>query len=358
MVRQLVYGLVLGYEDLNDHDQLRNDKLIQTVLGLDKELASPPTLSRFENWVDEISLNEITKVLIELFIESYSKKPKEVVLDFDGTDDRVHGNQFGANFNGYYRHKCYFPLYVFCGDHLLVVCLRPGNVSDSEHSWAILKLLVKELRVNWPDVAITFRGDSAFCRQKMFDWCDSNRVNYITGIPANNRLIDYAQKHIDKANGLFNKTNENQRIFGEFYYGAKTWKRQRKVVVKAERNIHRSHTRFVVTNLSGTPKNVYEKIYCARGEMENRIKEQQLCLFADRTSSSKWLANQFRLLLSAMAYTLLAALRRIFLNGTELENAQCSTIRLKLLKIGAVIIRNTRRIRILLSSSYPLSGFI
>jgi len=353
MLRQLVYGIGIGYEDLNDHDQIRNDKLIQTAVGSDKQLASSPTLCRFENWVDRKSLVEMTKVLIQVFIESQKTPPKKLILDFDGTDDEVHGNQVGGFFHGYYHHQCFLPLYVFCGNHLLVACLRPGNVPDSKHSWGILKLLVKEFREHWPDVAVTFRGDGAFCRHNMFNWCERNDINYITAIPANKRIIKHGQKFVDEAKKAFNKKNRKQRVFGEFKYAAKTWKRSRRIIIKAEFNKHGSNTRYIVTNLVGTPKVLYEWTYCARGEMENRIKEQQLSLFADRTSSKKWLANQFRVLLAAAAYTLLESIRRITLKKTELAKATCSTIRLKLLKIGAVVIRNTRTIKAMLSSTYP-----
>ena len=353
MLRQLVYGMGLGYEDLNDHNQLRNDKVIQTAVGSDKKLASSPTLCRFENWVDRKALVEMTKVLIQIFIESHTVPPKELILDFDGTDDKVHGNQEGGLYHGYYRHRCFLPLYVFCGNNLLVAYLRPGNVSDSKHSWAILKLIVTELKNHWPNVSITFRGDGAFCRHKMFNWCERNNIGYIVGIPCNNRIMDKTKSHILEVKELFSETNEKQRFFGEFDYGAKTWKKDRRVIVKAECNIHGLNTRYVVTNLVGEPKELYNEIYCARGEMENRIKEQQLCLFADRTSSRNWLTNQFRLLLSATVYTLIESIRRIALKKTELARSTCSTIRLKLLKIGAVVIRNIRRVRILLSSTYP-----
>ncbi len=352
-LRQLIFGIAHGYEDLNDHKQLRNDKLIQVAVGSDKQLASPSTLSRFENSINKKSLFDITNVLVMTFINSYKKAPKEIILDFDGTDYQVHGKQHGAMFNGYYNHKCFLPLYVFCGNHLLVAYLRPGNVPDSKHSGPILKLLVKKIRTYWPNVLITFRADGAFCRHKIFNWCERNYVNYITGIPANKRIIRQSSKYIHKASVLFDKTGEKQRVFGKFEYAARTWKKKRQVIIKTDRTIHGKNSRFIVTNLPGEAQWLYEKVYCARGEMENRIKEQQLCLFADRTSSSKWLTNQFRLLLSAMAYTLIEAIRNIALKGTDLAKAQCSTIRLKLLKIGAIIVRNTRRVIVSMSSTYP-----
>ncbi len=353
MIRQRIYGLACNYEDLNDHNELRNDLLIQTAVGSDKSLASAPTLSRVERTIDRKALFEISNILVETFINSYKKSPKEIILDFDGTDDKVHGKQVGAMFHGYYRHKCFLPLYVFCENHLLVAYLRPGDVSDSKHSWAILKLLVKKIRAFWPNVKIIFRGDSAFCRHKMFNWCDRNNVSYITGLPGNNRLTNSAKPFFNKAKNLFIKSGEKQKIIDEFEYAAESWNKKRRVIVKTVHNIYGTNTRFIITNLSGSPRNLYEKVYCARGEMENRIKEQQLYLFSDRTSSKDWLANQFRLLLSGIAYTLLEAIRRICLKGTKIAKATCSTIRLRLLKIGAVIIRKTRTVRILLSSSYP-----
>lgn len=353
MLRQRIYGLSLGYEDLNDHDQLRNDEVIQTAIGSDKELASSPTLCRFENWVDRTSLLEMSKILIEIFIESYKSPPKKLVLDFDGTDDKVHGSQIGGFYHGYYRHQCFLPLYVFCNNHLLVAYLRPGNVPDSKHSSAILKLLVKKLRTHWPNVSITFRADSSFCRHNLFDWCERNNVNYISGISSNNRIKKIAKPTLLRVEEFFNNTDKNQRFFTEFQYAAKTWKRQRRIILKVECNSYGVKARCIVTNLNGDAETLYDKIYCARGNMENRIKEQQLCLFADRTSSKSWLTNQFRLLLSAAAYTLLEAIQRIALGKTELAKSVCSTIRLRLLKIGAVVIKNTRRVRVLLSSTYP-----
>lgn len=353
MLKQLIYGIANGYEDLNDHDYLRNDKLIQTAVGSDKKLASSPTLCRFENWISKKSLVEMTKILIQVFIESQTKKPKRLILDFDGTDDRVHGKQEGSFFHGYYRHRCFFPLYVFCGNHLLVAYLRPGNVQDSKHSWAILGLLVKELRKYWPKVKITFRGDGAFCRHNMLGWCERNNIDYVVGIPCNKRIMEKIKPLLPYVKNLFNATNEEQRLCSEFSYAAKTWKKKRKIIVRAKCNIHGLKTRYIVTNIEGNCKNIYDRLYCARGEMENRIKEQQLCLFADRTSSKNWLANQFRILLVATAYTLIEGIRRLSLKKTELGKSCCSTIRLKLLKIGAVVVYNTRRMHVMLSSSYP-----
>ena len=354
MLRQRVYGLALGYEDLNDHSSLRKDPAIQTAVEQDQDLASSSTLCRFENWINAEALWDISRILIDVFIESFDKAPEELILDFDSTDDAVHGKQLGAVFHGYYDHYCFLPLYVFCGDKLLVAYLRPGDSDNARHAWAILAMIVKRLRKAWPGVRIIFRGDSGFCRHQMLSWCDRHNVSYIVGIAKNSRLNELAEPWLIEAAIGYICSQQKQRLFGDFFYAAKSWHDQRRVIVKAEHTALGENPRYVVTNLPGDPQQLYEKLYCARGESENRIKEQQLCLFADRTSCMNWLPNQLRLLLSAVAYTLLETLRSFALTGTQLARARCDTIRLKLLKIGAVIIRNTRRVRFLLSSSYPM----
>ena len=354
MLRQRVYGLALGYEDLNDHITLRKDPAIQTAVEQDQDLASTSTLHRFENWINPDALRDISRTLVDVFIESFDKAPQELILDFDTTDDAVHGKQLGAVFHGYYDHYCVLPLYVFCGDKLLVAYLRPGDSDNAQHAWAILSLLVKRLRQVWPDVHIIFRGDSGFCRHQMLNWCDRHNVSYIVGIAKNSRLNDLAEPWLLEAAVGFLCSQEKQRLFGDFLYAANSWKYKRRVIVKAEHSALGENPRYIVTNLPDDPQQLYEEIYCARGESENRIKEQQLCLFADRTSCMNWLPNQLRLFLSSIAYTLLEALRSSALKGTQLAKARCDTIRLRLLKIGAVIIRNTRRVRFLLSSSYPM----
>ena len=354
MLRQRVYGLALGYEDLNDHNALRKDPAIQTAVDQDQDLASTSTLCRFENWISFDALWDISRILVDLFIESFDKAPQQLILDFDTTDDAVHGKQLGAAFHGYYDHYCFLPLYVFCGDKLLVAYLRPGDSDNARHAWAILALLVKRLRQAWPDVDIIFRGDSGFCRHLMLNWCDRNHVSYIVGMAKNSRLNDLAEPWLLEAAVGYLCSQKKQRLFGDFSYAAHSWKYERRVIVKAEHSALGENPRYVVTNLPGDPKRLYEKIYCARGESENRIKEQQLCLFADRTSCMNWLPNQLRLLLSSVAYSLLEALRSFALKETQLARARCDTIRLRLLKIGATIIRNTRRVRFLLSSSYPM----
>lgn len=353
MLRQRVYGLCLGYEDLNDHQTLRNDTAIQTAVGKDSSLASPSTLCRFENRSNRNSAVEFHKILLDRFITSYKSEPTELVLDFDATDDLVHGNQVGKFFHGYYENYCFLPLYVFCGDQLLVSYLRPSNIDGAKHSWAIAALLVKGLIKKWPTVKIIFRGDGGFCRNKMLTWFEKNNVSFIVGMPSNAVIKRQTTDLILKAKEEFKRTNQKQKLYSESKYAAKTWKADRRVIVKAEHNDQGENTRYVVTNLVGTPQDLYEKTYCARGEMENRIKEQQLGLFADRTSCHDWWPNQFRLLLSSLAYVLLETIRRENLQETELAQAQVGTIRLKLLKIGAVVVRNTRRIKVMISSHYP-----
>lgn len=313
-------------------------------------------MCRFENRADRKTAVAIHQVLVEQFIASHKKPPKELVLDFDATDDPVHGNQVGRFFHGYYNHYCFLPLYVFCDHQLLVAYLRPANIDGAKHACAILSLLVKRLRQAWPKVRIIFRGDGGFCRHRMLDWCDRNQVGYIVGIAKNSRLNKMAAPLMEQAKRGFDETGVKQRLFGEFGYAAKTWKEEKRVIARIEHMAKGANPRYVVTNLEGDGQSLYEKLYCARGEMENRIKEQQLDLFADRTSCSNWWPNQFRLLLASLAYTLIETIRRVGLKGTELARAQAGTIRLKLLKIGAVITKNTRRVRFMLASSYPFQA--
>lgn len=353
LLRQRIYGLALGYEDLNDHDTLRKDLVWQSAVERDQELASSPTLCRLENRADCQSAWAISGVLVDLFMKSFKRAPSELVLDFDATDDRVHGLQQGRFFHGYYGDWCFLPLYVFCGEQLLVSYLRPSNIDVAKHAWAILKLLVRRLRQAWPGVKIIFRGDSGFCRWKMLRWCEREDVHYIVGLAKNSRLLALAEELNQRAETRFESTREKQRLFGWLDYAAHTWDRERRIIAKAEHSSQGRNPRFVVTNLEGDAQALYDEGYCARGEMENRIKEQQLGLFADRTSCHGWWANQFRLLLSAAAYVLMETIRRVGLCGSELARAQVTTIRLKLLKIGTVILRNTRRIRLLFSSAYP-----
>ena len=353
LLRQRIYGLCHGYEDLNDHDTLRLDPAWQTAVEQIKPLASSPTLCRLENRADRAAAWALHGVLGDQFIASFRLPPTELILDFDATDDRGHGRQEGAHFHGYYGDYCFLPLYVFCGEQLLAAYLRPGNSGAAHHAWAVLKLLVQRLRQAWPQVKIIFRGDSGFCRWRLLRWCENHHVHYLVGLAQNPRLLATAQPLMTQAEQAFQTSQEKQRHFGEVQYAAATWDHERRVIGKAEHTAQGSNLRFLVTSLTGAAQELYDEVYCARGEMENRIKEQPLGLFADRTSCHDWWANHFRWLLSSFAYVLLERLRTLGLAGTELARAQAGTIRLRLLKIGAVVLRNTRRIQLLLSNSYP-----
>ncbi|MDF7824483.1 IS1380 family transposase [Pontiellaceae bacterium B12227] len=353
MLRQRVYAMGCGEEDLNDHDELRYDIALQTAIGCDKPLASPSTLCRFKNRAQRKAVADMNTLLVDRFIEAHATAPKEIILDFDATDDVVHGNQEGRFFHGYYDHYCFLPLYVFCGSHLLCAYLRPSKIDGAKHAWAILALLTKRIRPTWPDVKIIFRGDSGFCRWKMLRWCESHGVEYIVGIGGNKRLKQFGCALIDQSEAVYKQTAEKQRLFSEFSYAAATWDRERRVIIKAEHTSQGANTRFILTSLDGDPQKLYDEVYCARGDMENRIKEQQLDLYADRTSCHSWWPNQLRLMLSSFAYVLFDHIRRTALQNTRLAQATSATIRNKLIRIGAVIVRNTRRIRFHLSSAYP-----
>ena len=362
ILAQRIFALAAGYEDLNDHQALRNDTLLQALTDRrlkcgQKEgdpLSSPPTLCRLENRVTRGDLARMAVVLVEAFVASHDAPPEELVLDFDATDDAIHGNQEGCFFHGYYDHYCFLPLYVTCGQQLLVAYLRPADIDGARHSRAILKLLAARFRQQWPNVKIIFRADSGFCRWKLLRWCDRNGVDYIVGLAKNSRLRKLARRSMIQARWDHRKTGQKQRLFEEFDYAAATWDRNRRIIAKVEHADQGENPRFVVTSLPSDPQDLYDKLYCQRGDAENRIKEQQLGLFADRTSCHDFLANQFRVLLSAAAYVLIETLRRVGLAGTELANAQAGTIRLKLLKIGGRIIRSVRRIVIHLASGFPL----
>lgn len=353
LLRQRVYGLAQGYEDLNDHDTLRRDLVWQTALERDTELASDSTLCRLEQRVDRRAAWAFHEVLLEKFIASFAQAPSELILDFDATDDRVHGQQEGRHDHGYYGDWCFLPLYVFCGEQLLVSYLRPSNIGAAHHAWAILKLLTARLRAAWPQVRLIVRADSGFCRWRMLQWCEKAQVDYLIGIARNPRLEKLGQPLLAQAQSAYAAAPGKQRLFGWIEYAAQSWDKQRRIIAKAELSEQGPNPRFVVTSLEGDPQELYDRVYCARGEMENRIKEQQLGLFSDRTSCHGWWANQFRLRLSSCAYVLLETIRRVGLAHTELARAQVSTLRLKLLKIGTVIVRKTRRIRLFFSSAYP-----
>ena len=364
LLAQRVYGIACGYEDLNDHQTLRDDPLWRVVSdhpgcerNPDASLASPPTLCRLENRVSRASLIRMAGVLVDQFIASYETPPESLVLDFDATDIPLHGEQEGRFFHGYYGHYCYLPLYVFCGYRLLTAYLRPSKIDGALHAGALLKLLVDRLRQAWPNVKILFRGDSGFCRWRLLRWCDSHDVRYIVGLARNKRIDGMIAEWVGQvatANAIDGRTH---RVFGSFSYAAQMWDRQRRVIVKAEHlagpDGGRPNPRCVVTNLAGDAQPIYEDVYCQRGDMENRIKDQQLGLFADRTSCSDFLANQFRLLLAAAAYVLVDHLRREGLAGSEPDNAQATTIRTRLLKVGALVQRSVRRIAVRLSAAFP-----
>ena len=357
LLRQRVFGIALGYEDLNDHATLRDDPLFAVLAEQrpdpETPLGSPSTLCRFENAITRGSLSRMSEVLVEQFIASHERPPKELVLDFDPTDDRTHGHQEERFFHGYYDAYCFLPLYVFCGDQMLCSYLRPSNIDGAKHSRAILKLLVKRFRRAWPKVRIIFRGDSGFCRWKLLRWCDQHDVGYVVGIARNKVLQRLADPFMDDAKKAYDESGVKQRHFHEITYAAKTWDRERRVIVKAEVLPKGPNVRFVVTNLTDAPETIYDERYTARGDMENRIKEQQLGLFADRTSCHQFQANQFRLLLASAAYVLIEHLRRVGLVGTELAKAQVTTIRTKLLKIAARVTVSVRRIVFHLSSYNP-----
>lgn len=355
LLRQRVYALAQGYEDLNDHDQLRHDLALQTALGKVTAGASSPTLCRMEQQADREVAGAIHGVIVDRFIASFATAPTELILDFDATDDPVHGNQEGRFFHGYYDHYCFLPLYVFCGEQLLVSYLRPAKIDGAKHAGAILKLLVKQLRAAWPKVRIIFRGDSGFCRRRILSWCERNGVGYLVGLARNPRIEYLASWWMESAMEAHALSGKGVRCFGHVFYRAGTWKAPRRVIVKAEiTHTAKANPRFVVTNLDGHPQSIYEEGYCARGEMENRIKECQLGLFADRTSCHRWWPNQFRLLIASLGYLLMQRLRSVALAGSELASAQAQTIRVKLLKVGAVIVRNTRRVRFFIASAFPL----
>jgi hypothetical protein len=353
MLRQRVYGLALGWEDLSDHGWLREDVAMQTAIGVEPKVASAPTLWRLENWADKRAAWRLHQVLVDQFIASFKQAPQELVLDFDATDNPLHGQQEGRFFHGYYDCYCYLPLYVFCGQQLLCAYLRPSRIDGAKHAAAILKLLVMRLRQAWPQVRIVFRGDSGFCRQRILNYCERADVHYLVGLARNTRLeqitefVELSMKDAYEASGI------KQRELGEFVYAAQSWARQRRVITRLECGPQGTNPRYVVTNLTGDPKVVYDDMYCQRGEAENRIKEAQVGLFATRTSCQHFQSNQLRVLLAALGYVLIERLRALALQGTALANAQVDTLRIKLLKVAAVVTRNTRRIRLYLASNWP-----
>jgi Transposase DDE domain group 1 len=366
MLSQRILGLALGYEDLNDHEQLRSDPLLALLSGkrdLDEPLAGKSTLNRLElvgrsERYHKIgySAEAIDWLLGDLYIESHATSPTEIVLDLDATDIPLYGHQPERFFHGYYDNYCYLPLYIFAGDQLLCARLRPANQDAAAGSVKEVSRIVAQFRARWPEVRIVLRADSGFCREELMAWCEANRVDYVLGLARNKRLSKIIGAEMHQARVLHQTTGKAARVFAEFdYQTRKSWSRSRRVVAKAEYLDKGQNPRFVVTSLTPAEwaaQHLYEKFYCARGEMENRIKEQ-MCLFADRLSTDEMKGNQLRLYFSALAYSLVEALRRLVLKGTEWAQAQVDTIRLKLLKIGAVVKISVRRVVLQLSSSYP-----
>ena len=375
LVMQRVFGLALGYEDLNDHDELRRDPMLAVALNKDdvkgeqrrraqdrgKALAGKSTLNRLELTAPDydgsprqpgsnkpetrkivVDPESIDALLVDVFLEAHPQAPERIILDLDATDDILYGHQEGRFYHGYYRDYCYLPLYVFCGEHLLCSRLRTANIDASADSVEELEPIVARIRQRWPAVKIQLRGDAGFCREKLMAWCEREGIDYIFGLAQNPRLKKLIAAQMAQAEKQYEETKAPARVFGEFFYSTQdTWSRERRVIAKAEHLDKGANPRFVVTSLSAeqmAARELYEKGYCARGDCpENRIKEQQLDLFADRTSTGKMWSNQLRLYFSSVAYVLMQTLRRMALAGTELEKAQCGTIRLKLLKIGAQV---------------------
>lgn len=353
LLAQRIYGLCCGYEDLNDHDRLRDDLLMQTAVGRVERLASSPTLCRLEGRATQAQAWALHGVLIDQFIAQHDVPPAELVLDIDASDVPLHGQQERSQFHGYYDHHCYLPLYVFCGQAMLACYLRRSKIDGAKNATALMRLLVKRLRQAWPQVKIIVRGDSGFCRQRLIRWCERSGVSYLIGVARNSRL-QQAVSHKEAAlKKKYLATDIKQRLIGELTYGAKSWDIERRVIYRLEYGALGNNPRFVVTNLDGQAAHLYDTLYCHRGEAENRIKEAQLDLFGTRASCHRFAANQFRLLLAALAYTLMQRFRALALKDTELERAASSTIRVKLLKIGAAILRNTRRITLMLASHHP-----
>lgn len=351
LLKQRIYALALGFEDLNDHTSLRLDGAVQTAVDSDKPLASASTLCRLENRVGPGAAAALHEVLIEQFIASFKVPPRKLVLDFDATHDLVHGEQQGRYFNGFYDGYCFLPLYVFCGTQLLTCYLRPSSRGAAHHAAAVLKLLVRRLRSAWPRVRIVVRADAGFCKPLLLAWCDRHRVDYIIGIGKNPTLTARSDLLAALSRSYWELYEREQQHFDDFDYRARSWPHERRVLVKVEHSALGENRRYVVTSLKGSARQLYRKVYCERGKMENCIKEQK-ALFSDRTSCHRWWPNQFRVLLSGLAYVLMDALRRVALQGTALAKCQVDTLRVKLLKIGAVVLRNTRRIELKLSSQF------
>ena len=369
MARQRVYALALGYEDLNDHEQLRHDPLLGLLAGKSEPgsapLAGKSTLNRMElgngkaNRYKKINFwrDSVDDLLVDVFLEAHATAPEQIVLDIDTTDMALHGKQEGRFYHGHYHHHCYLPLYIFCGDHVLCARLRPSSIGPAVGSKKEVARIVEQIRVRWPAVQIILRGDSGFCVDELMTWCEQNRVDYVLGLARNKRLEVLVSEALAQAKQQFEATRQPARVFIEFAHETRsgTWNRKRRVVAKAEHIDGKSNPRFIVTSLAADPwekRALYEETYCARGDMENRIKEQ-FVLFADRVSASTMRANQLRIYYSVIAYTLVNGLRRLGLRATALATAQVGTIRLKLLKIGALVRVTVRKVWVRMASSYP-----
>ena len=373
LVGQRVFGLALGYEDLNDHERLRHDPVMGALLGKLQArrsrcapLAGKSTLNRLELYPrkeagryhricpDNAAMD---RLWVELFLDAHRRSPRRIVLDLDATDDPLHGNQEGRFFHGYYDHYCYLPLYIFCGEHLLLGRLRRSNVDGAAGAKEVVLRIVAQIRERWPEVQIILRADSGFCRDELMSWCEQNRVDYVFGLAKNARLVRAIGRQLRVAAIESARTGRPARCFRDFSYRTrKSWSRRRRIVGKAEHTGEKSNPRFVVTSLAKqdwVAQALYEQLYCARGECENRIKEAQLDLFADRLSAATFRANQLRLWLASAAYVLMHALRRIGLKHTALAKACANTIRLQLLKIGAVVSVSVRRVKLAMSSAHP-----
>lgn len=370
LLAQRIYGLALGYEDLNDHEELRRDPLLAVLAGkreLAEPLAGKSTLNRLEltpagsprrERYHKISYSAaaLDALLVEIFLEAHAKPPREMVLDLDATDTPLHGEQEARFFHGYYQHYCYLPLYIFSGEHLLCARLRPSNIDASAGSVEELQRVVERIRAQWPKVRIILRADSGFCREELMAWCENNDVDYVFGFARNKRLRRKIAAQLRQAKQEHRRTGKAARVFAEFFYRTRaSWSRSRRVVAKAEYLEKGENPRYLVTSLDAhawPARELYERLYCARGEMENRIKEQ-LSLFSDRLSTETMRANQLRLYFSSLAYVLMHALRRLALRGTEWATAQIDTIRLRLLKIAAEVRLTARRIWVRYSRAYP-----
>jgi hypothetical protein len=375
LVAQRVFGLALGYEDLNDHDDLRCDPVLGVLLGkLERgdekpsPLAGKSTLNRLEHAPGAGKRARYHKIVhdgaaierlfVDLFLDAHCKAPREIVLDLDATDDPLHGDQEGRFFHGYYRCYCYLPLYVFCGRDLLAAKLRPSNIDGSAGAQEEVARIVAQIRARWPRVKIVLRADSGFARDGLMAWCEANAVDYVFGLARNERLEARIADALSEAQLLSQAhAGEPARVFRDFEWSTKdSWSRQRRVIGKAEWTQGEANPRFLVTSLKADAwraQPLYEELYCARGEMENRIKECQGDLFADRTSTATMRANQLRLWFASVAYALVCALRRLALAHTALASATCGTIRLKLLKLGALVKISARRVRIAFASACP-----